>query len=112
MAPASPVLQIWGPLSREDLPGLYRRACAQLSHAAGGVLTVDVGGVAPDAVAVDAVARLQLAARRHGCRVTLRGAGQELCWLMELMGLTGVFFSPAGTEARTAETDGPCPGRT
>jgi ABC-type transporter Mla MlaB component len=112
MAAHSPVLEIRGPLCREDLPGLFARACAELARAQAGLLTVDVSAVAPDAVAVDAVARLELAARRHGCHVVLRGASFELWQLIELMGLAGVFVSPPGAEARTEGTAGPYPGRT
>ncbi len=39
---------------------------------------------------VDALARLQLTARRLGCRVTLRDACEELVGLLELAGLSEV----------------------
>jgi ABC-type transporter Mla MlaB component len=52
----------------------------------------DVGAlVEPDVTAVDALARLQLAARRSGCRITLQGVGPELWDLLELMGLRDVL---------------------
>ena len=54
-------------------------------------LCVDVQGVRPDALTVDALARLQLVARRDGCRVRLRGASQELLQLIAFMGLTEVL---------------------
>jgi hypothetical protein len=108
----SPVLEIRGPLRREDLPGFYRRACMVLVPARAESLIVDVATVAADAVAVDALARLALAARRNGCRVTIRGASPEMWGLIELIGLGGVFLSPGGEEARTGETAGPYPGRT
>jgi ABC-type transporter Mla MlaB component len=54
-------------------------------------LVCDVARVEPDAVTVDALARLQLAARRHGCRVLLRGASPELLELVELIGLTDIL---------------------
>ncbi len=108
----SPVLEIRGPLRREDLPGLYSRACRILSPAAGSVLIVDVSTVTADAVALDALARLALAGRRHGCRVRVRGAGPQMWLLVELTGLTEVFLSPGGEEARTEGTAGPYPGRT
>ena len=55
------------------------------------VALCDVRGVDPDAVTVDALARLQLAARRHGCEVRLRNASPALLELVELMGLTDVL---------------------
>ena len=40
---------------------------------------------------VDALARLQLAARRHGCQVRLRHASTELLELVAFMGLSDVL---------------------
>ena len=51
----------------------------------------DVTDVDADAVTVDALARLQLAAQRHGCEVRLRNASPALLDLVELMGLTDVL---------------------
>ena len=113
MSLPSPLLKIRGPLRREDLPGLYTRACVVMMRAARGrLLTVDVATVAADAVAVDALARLALAARRNRCRVVVRGASPEMWQLIELTGLVSVFLSPAEAEARTEGTAGPYPGRT
>jgi hypothetical protein len=50
-----------------------------------------VNGVEPDAVTVDALARLQLAAQRHGCQVRLRHASDELLQLVAFMGLAEVL---------------------
>jgi ABC-type transporter Mla MlaB component len=80
---------IHGPIARSDLAGLCERVCALLS-AAGSVVVCDVHGVEPDAVTVDALARLQLAARRRGCEVRLRSASPQLLDLIGLMGLTNV----------------------
>jgi ABC-type transporter Mla MlaB component len=91
-APQPVVFAIRGPISRDDLPGLYERACALLERSAGAAIVLcDVGGVAPDAVTVDAVSRLQLAARRHGCEVRLRRASDDLVELIGFMGLTDVL---------------------
>jgi ABC-type transporter Mla MlaB component len=82
--------QISGPIRREDLPGLCARVCAFLPDA-GSVVRCDVAGVEPDVVTVDAVARLQLAAKRRGCEVRLCGASDALLELVVLMGLTHVL---------------------
>lgn len=82
---------IRGPISREDLPGLCDRVCRLLAATQPEVVRCDVTGVAADAVTVEALARLQLAARRHGCRVRLRNASVELVELVEFMGLTAVL---------------------
>lgn len=81
---------IHGPIAREDLPGLCDRVCALLAEN-GSVVRCDVAGVDPDAVTVDAVARLQLAARRRGCEVRLHNASDALLEVVELMGLTHVL---------------------
>ncbi|HVM16988.1 MAG TPA: STAS domain-containing protein [Gaiellaceae bacterium] len=82
---------IGGPIEPDDLPGLCARVCALLETTGAAEATCDVRGVDADAVAVDALARLQLAARRHGCRVHLRGASEELRSLVALMGLEDVL---------------------
>jgi ABC-type transporter Mla MlaB component len=81
---------ISGPISRDDLPGLCKRVRAVLDEG-GSVVRCDVACVEPDAVTVDAVARLQLAARRRGCEVRLCNASDALLELVELMGLTNVL---------------------
>ncbi len=84
---------IHAPLLREDLPGLYRRTCALLrAGPAPAFLLCDVRGVAADAVALDALARLALAARREGAGVRLRGLSPELRGLVALAGLAGVLL--------------------
>jgi ABC-type transporter Mla MlaB component len=82
---------IWGPITREDMPGLCDRVCALLSASDAEVAGCDVTGVEPDAVTVDALARLQLAARRHGCQVRLRNPSRELLELVRFMGLSEVL---------------------
>jgi len=84
-------LVINGPIARGDLPGLYRRVCALLESCDTPVAFCEVERVNADAVTVDALARLQLAARRHGCQVRLRGASNELRQLVGLMGLNAVL---------------------
>jgi len=54
-------------------------------------VAIDVAGGRADAWAVDALARLQLAARRLGCQVRLRGTSPELRELVVFMGLRDVL---------------------
>ena len=89
---------IWGPIAREDLPGLCERVCAHMNEHGPGVTRCDVSGVEPDAVTVDALCRLQLAARRLRCRVQLVNASAELCELIAFMGLTDVLPDGSGLE--------------
>ncbi len=89
--PRAIAFSIHGPIERADLPGLCDRVCSLLSASGAEVAHCDVTGVEPDAVTVDALARLQLGARRHACRVVLRGASDELRELVAFMGLTHVL---------------------
>jgi ABC-type transporter Mla MlaB component len=92
-------LAIRGQLVRSDLPGLYRRTCAALEGCQGGVLICNIVGVSADAVAIEALARLALGARRHRCQVELRGSTEKLDALIELVGLGEVL------RRRTARAD-------
>ena len=65
--PTTITFAIWGPIERDDLPGLRDRVCA--------------------------LARLQLAARRHRCVIRLRGASDELRALVAFIGLEDVLPS-------------------
>jgi ABC-type transporter Mla MlaB component len=82
---------IRGPIARADLPGLCDRVCALLGETGAGTVLCDVHGIEPDAVTVDALARLQLAARRRRCQVRLRNASDELVELVAFMGLSDVL---------------------
>jgi ABC-type transporter Mla MlaB component len=90
-SPHSITLTIRAPLVCADLPGLYERTCALLVGVGADVLLCDVAGIAADAVAVDALARLALAARRRGCEVRLRGASPELLALVDFIGVADVL---------------------
>ena len=90
-APQTVVFAIDGPIARSDLPGLCERVCALLEGSRAELALCDVSGVEPDGVTIDALARLQLAARRHGCQVRLRHASSELLELLAFMGLRDVL---------------------
>ncbi len=84
------VLVITGPIARADIPRLCERARALL-EAGNAELVCDVGELAdPDAVTVDALARLQLTARRCEGRIGVVHACRELQELLMLMGLGDV----------------------
>jgi hypothetical protein len=89
--PHEAAFAVRGPIARGDLPGLCERICSVLRHVGAGDVVCDVPGVEPDAVTVDALARLQLAARRRGCRIVLRNASAELVQLVGFMGLEDVL---------------------
>jgi ABC-type transporter Mla MlaB component len=84
-------LRIRGPIARDDLPGLCERVCELLTGNPGSLVDCDVSRVEPDAVCVDALARLQLGAIRAGCTIRLRGASPQLRELVALLGLESVL---------------------
>jgi ABC-type transporter Mla MlaB component len=89
--PTTITFAIWGPIARVDLPGLCDRVCALIRTSRAATAVCDVAGVAVDAVTVDALARLQLAARRQNCRIQLRNPSEELRELVAFMGLEDVL---------------------
>jgi ABC-type transporter Mla MlaB component len=68
-----------------------RRPSVQMAEPRPPTIVCDVGGLAVDATTVDALARLQLAARRLGHDVLVSGAPGELVELLELCGLRDVL---------------------
>lgn len=89
--PHAIVLVVGGPISRANLPGLCARARALLEDGGADVVVCHMDPlVSPDAVAVDALARLALIARRAGRRVRIRHACHELRELLTLTGLHDV----------------------
>lgn len=89
-------MAIHGPISRADLPGLCDRICNLLHQRHPAVVHCDVRSVEPDAVTVDALARLQLAAKRQQCLFRLIGASDSLRDLVSLMGLEDVLIDAVG----------------
>ncbi|MEX2420204.1 MAG: STAS domain-containing protein, partial [Actinomycetota bacterium] len=76
------------PITPDDIPGLCERARVLLDKTGHDPVVCDVGALAePDAVMVDALARLQLTARRLGRRLRFRGACGELLDLLAFVGL-------------------------
>jgi ABC-type transporter Mla MlaB component len=90
---------VGGPIARADVPGLCRRVGPLLEGCDAALVVCDVSAcVDPDAVMVDALARLQLTARRLGRQIRLRHAPGELQELLALVGLCDVL--PLGAELR------------
>lgn len=94
----SPVrLVIGGSITRADVPVLCERLRVLLADSDADHVVCDVGGLTdPDAVTVEALARLQLTARRLGRRAVLHHPAGELQQLLALMGLGDCFPLCAG----------------
>jgi len=84
---ATVTLALDGQLGRARLPNVCRNLWMLLACSGATLALFDLRGIRPDAAAVDALARLQLYARRRGCKVLLSTAPVELIELIELMGL-------------------------
>ncbi len=92
MEPSITVFVIDGPIDRADVPGLCERLRELLEGVGPDRVVCDVGAVTgPDAATVDALARMQLTARRLGRQMRLSQASCELQELLALMGLRGVL---------------------
>jgi ABC-type transporter Mla MlaB component len=90
--PGGTVLIMIGPVTRDAIPAVCERARMLLERCDAGPVACDVGALAePDAVTIDALARLQLMAGRLGYRVELRQACEELVGLLVMTGLDDVL---------------------
>jgi ABC-type transporter Mla MlaB component len=96
------VLVLAGPVDLADVPALCERVGELLEDRGAELVDCDVGSLRPDAVTVEALARMQLEAHRRGRRVRFRHACGELQDLLSLMGLSDVLpcEPPSGIEAR------------
>ncbi|WP_078629251.1 MULTISPECIES: STAS domain-containing protein [unclassified Streptomyces] len=82
------VLVLPGLVTRDEVPRLCDDLLARLKAAGGGVVVCDVAGIGPPGLAVvDALARLELTARRAGGRIRLRDPDPALRGLLALVGL-------------------------
>jgi hypothetical protein len=89
--PGSIVLAFGGRIARTDIRGLCNLIHVLLEDGDAEVVVCDLAAlIDPDAATVDALARLQLTARRLGGEVRVRHACDELQDLIALMGLRGV----------------------
>lgn len=86
------LMLVGGPIALDAIPRLCERLRVFLddSHAECVVCDVDAVGH-PDAATVDALARLQLTAKRSGRQFRLRGADGELRALLALAGLRDIL---------------------
>jgi anti-anti-sigma regulatory factor len=98
--PKAVTMTLRGAIATADVPGLCARAAALIQGSGAGQLLCDVAEVAdPDCATVDALARIQLTARRLGSELRLRGASDELhevlamAGLCEVVGLCGGYAS-------------------
>jgi ABC-type transporter Mla MlaB component len=93
-SPNTIILRIDGRIDRADVAGLCDRVRTLLAAGGADLVVCDVSRlVAPDAVAVDALARMQLTAHRLGHGIRLRHACPYLVGLIFLSGLSDAVRS-------------------
>jgi ABC-type transporter Mla MlaB component len=96
-------LVVSGPLTPAELGALCDRVRA-LDRDPSEAVVCDVRGlVAPDAGAIDALARLLLSARRAGRELQLRDPSPALCELIDFCGLAAVLRVEARRQAEEGE---------
>ncbi|HEV7806181.1 MAG TPA: hypothetical protein VGO80_10195 [Solirubrobacteraceae bacterium] len=105
--PAIAVLAIAAPIADGDVAGLCERLRAVARGSNAQVVVCDVRSLAADARTVDALARLQLAARRLGCRIRLHRASPELDALLSFLGLAEVIGSAGGRRRQAEQREQP-----
>jgi len=81
-----------GPIVPADLSELCDHVTELLESSDATRVICDVGDAGPDAVCVDALARIRRIAREHGCDVSVRGASDDLRALIAFMGLQQVLL--------------------
>ena len=89
--PSTGILVIDGPIAAADVPRLCDRLLAVLSASDAEIVVCDVGTLPADATTIEALARLQLTARRLGRRIRLQRTSGDLDRLLEFAGLDDVF---------------------
>jgi anti-anti-sigma regulatory factor len=98
------VVAVGSPIAPADLPKLCAGVRARIERSGAAVVVIDLGAVAaPDAVTVDAMARLALTAKRLGCEVQVCDVPRVLRELLDLSGLGGLGGSPLEVQRQTEE---------
>ena len=99
-APNAVTMTLRGAIGRAEVPSLCARAAALIERSGAEQLVCDVAEVSdPDCATVDALARIQLTARRLGSELRLRGASDELHEVLAMAGLCAVVGLCGGYES-------------
>jgi ABC-type transporter Mla MlaB component len=97
-SPRAGELIIEGPITRAGIAGLCGRARELLERGDVELVVCDLGALRPDAVTIDALARLRLTADRLGRRIRFRNACREVRELTTFCGLDDILRM--GTSSR------------
>ena len=100
--PRTELLVIDGPVVERDVPRLGTRLRALLCDSDADVVVCDVRTLPAEVASIDALARLQLTARRLGGTIALRRASSDLDRLVAFVGLADVLPRHAAAEEAPA----------
>ena len=89
------LLVIAGPIAEGDVQALCERLDVVIATSDAQVVVCDVGALPANARAIEALARLQLTARRRQRRIRLQRASPELQQLLQFVGLADVVPASA-----------------
>ena len=102
----SAILVLPSRIEPTDIAGLCSKLRVLASTIEPSVVVCDAGALTdPDGVAVDALARLQLTARRLGTRIRLTRTPEKLCDLLDFAGLTSVLPTRASALESVRQTE-------
>lgn len=98
--PSTGLLVVAAPIGDGDIARLCGRLRAVVGTSDADVVVCDVGALPANARTIEAVARLQLTARRLGRRIRLQRASHELEQLLAFAGLADVVAVGSGLRGR------------
>lgn len=104
--PTTAVLVIADPIADGDAEALCDRLRALAMASGARIIVCDVRALDADGRTVDALARLQLAARRLGRQIRLRRASPELDDVLSFLGLAAVVGCVRGAAVRRPHPTG------
>ena len=99
--PDTPVMTL-ATISQADVPIVCERMRALIGASDADLVVCEVGRLQADLVAVEALARLRLTARRLGCGLRLRGTSRALEQMLAFCGLCDVLPVEEGRPPRAA----------
>jgi anti-anti-sigma regulatory factor len=92
------VVAIRGQIARDDAQRLGEMVLTLLDGGPTDLVRCDLTGLTrSDAAVLDALCRMQMAARRHRCKLEILDPSVELCELLYLTGLTNVLPVATGS---------------
>jgi hypothetical protein len=103
--PTTGLFVIPRPIGDGDAPRLCERLRIIINSSDGELIFCDVSALPANVRTIEALARLQLTARRHGRRIRLQRASRELQQLIEFVGLSEVLAARPPLRGRSGNAE-------